>query len=119
MDRLSEDGLVVRRPGSDGRVVLVALTARGRRVARSVLAARAAAVSALLAPLSAKERSTLHDLVAKLVAGGVDERLAMRRAGAVPAGGWLCRLCDVDACGRGDGDCPAARAAAIDVERLR
>jgi hypothetical protein len=25
---------------------------------------------------------------------------------------WMCRLCDLDACGRADGSCPVERAAA-------
>jgi hypothetical protein len=28
-------------------------------------------------------------------------------------GAWICRMCDLQACGRGAGNCPAANAAAI------
>jgi MarR family transcriptional repressor of emrRAB len=119
VDRLVADGLVERRPGNDGRVVLVRLTRRGRGAAQRVLAARAAAVEQLLEPLDADERETLRALAAKMIEGGVVSRLEARRRGDVPTGGWLCRLCDQAACGRGAGECPAANAAAVDVARHR
>ena len=30
---------------------------------------------------------------------------------AKEGGGWICRLCDLQACGRPQGECPAANAA--------
>jgi hypothetical protein len=41
------------------------------------------------------------------------QRLAERERGHDPSGGWLCRLCDVDACGRDHGMCPSATSAAL------
>jgi hypothetical protein len=38
-------------------------------------------------------------------------RLEERAVGNTPTAGWLCRLCDFDACGRREGRCPAARRA--------
>jgi DNA-binding MarR family transcriptional regulator len=104
VDRLAEAGLVTRGPGADGRSRAVALTAQGRRVAQRVAATRAAALSALFADLSPAELSTLHALQGRLMAALVREK---------EGGAWICRLCDLKACGRNEGHCPAANAAAI------
>lgn len=113
VDRLAADGYVERRPGKDARSVSLALTAKGRRAAVRILEARAEAVATPLAALSAPERQALGHLTDKLVASLTEQRLADRQRGSPPAGGWLCRLCDLDACGRGEGECPAANAAAL------
>ena len=107
VDRLVGDGLVERRPGTDGRSVLVTLTRRGRRVARATLTARAGAIERILAPLDTGQRATLETLVETMLSTHVVEKL---RAGTT--GGWVCRLCDQAACGRDHGACPAANAAA-------
>lgn len=94
VDRLAAAGLVERRVGADGRAVALQLTPEGRRAARRVLARREAALETVLAPLTPRERADLARLHERLLAelgGGRGER---RR---------ICRLCDVDACGR---DCP-------------
>lgn len=111
VDRLAAAGLVERRPGADGRSLALHLTGRGRRAARRVLAARAESLARLVAVLDERERRSLVDLTEKLVAALATQRLADRGRDQDPAGGWLCRLCDVDACGRPDGRCPAATAA--------
>ena len=94
VDRLAAVGLVERRVGADGRAVALQLTPEGRRAARRVLARREAAIEAALAPLSARERSELTRLHERLLAHLTEGQQERRR---------VCRLCDVEACGR---DCP-------------
>src|SRR5689334_6381212 len=108
VDRLVADGLATRRPGPDARSLAVVLTARGHRVARAAVDARAAVLRDAFDDLDRRERRRLESLVERLVTGVVRRRLADRRAGHDPAGGWLCRQCDPMACGRPDGRCPAA-----------
>jgi MarR family transcriptional regulator, negative regulator of the multidrug operon emrRAB len=108
VDRLVADGYVERKPGRDGRSVALALTPRGRRVARRVRRARSAAIEEMLVDLSAADRASLSRLIEKMVGTVVRSRLA----GDEAAGGWLCRLCDFEACGRPMGRCPAQQTAA-------
>ncbi|GAA4379250.1 hypothetical protein GCM10023152_26530 [Agromyces bauzanensis] len=51
------------------------------------------------------EAAALEELLAKLVAARVEERVERRRAG--DSGPWWCRTCDFAACGRPEGRCPA------------
>jgi DNA-binding MarR family transcriptional regulator len=111
VDRLVEDGLVERRPGRDGRSLSIALTAKGRAQSRKVSAARARAVETVLAPLRADDRRALVRLADALVTSITEHRLDERAQGVVPTQGWLCRMCDLAACGRPQGRCPAANAA--------
>jgi MarR family transcriptional regulator, negative regulator of the multidrug operon emrRAB len=111
VDRLVADGLAARRAGVDARSLAVVLTARGQRVARAALDARAAVLHDALDGLDARERQQLTRLVEQVVTTVVEHRLAARRAGDDPAGGWLCRQCDPVGCGRPHGRCPAATAA--------
>ena len=92
VDRLVADGYVERRPGPDARTLAVALTPEGRRVARDVLAARTAAVEAVLAPLDDDERATLERLHEKLIAGlpAVGSRSAVGASAATPRGCAAC-----------------------------
>jgi DNA-binding MarR family transcriptional regulator len=110
VDRLVEAGLVERRPGRDGRSLAIVLTAAGRARSQKITLARARAVGAALEGLRADERRALVPLVESLVATVTAQRLDARRRNEEPAG-WLCRLCDFEACGRPRGDCPAANAA--------
>jgi DNA-binding MarR family transcriptional regulator len=103
VDRLAEAGLVTRGTGDDRRSRSVALTDAGKRVAEQVTAARAALLTSMLDELSPAERETLHELMSRIMANVV-----RRKEG----GAWICRLCDLDACGRASGHCPAANAAA-------
>lgn len=112
IDRLEERGFVVRRAGGDARSVSIVLTAKGRRAAERVLTARARAVNAAIAELSSTERASLTALCETLLATITHRRVTERARDRPPAGGWLCRLCDLEACGRPRGDCPAATAAA-------
>jgi DNA-binding MarR family transcriptional regulator len=103
VDRLAETGLVARGPGEDGRSRAVVLTDEGRRVATELAAARAATLGGLLDGFSAHDRATLHELLGRVMANLVRDK---------DGGAWTCRLCDLAACGRAEGQCPTANAAA-------
>jgi DNA-binding MarR family transcriptional regulator len=107
VDRLAADGCVERRPGANGRSLSLVLTARGRRVARRVQAARREALEGVLSELTGPDRAALTRVTEKLLRTVTASRLGARRQGVDPSGGWLCRLCDFDACGRDRGICPA------------
>jgi len=111
VDRLEIAGYVERRPGADARTVAIVLTPSGRAASRRVRVARAEAVHRALADLSAAERRQLTRLVDRVLSTITEQRLDDRGRGEPPIGGWLCRLCDFTACGRGDGACPAATTA--------
>jgi len=102
VDRLEEAGYVTRRPGRDGRTVSVRLTASGRRAARRVSAARGEVLNRALAVLGPDERAQFDALAARVLIG------QMRGPGATR---YMCRLCDMEACGRDEGRCPVANAA--------
>ena len=102
---------VRRRPGADARSLSIVLTAAGRRRAARVRRARETALASLLDDLSAAERRDLEQLTEHLLRSVTAKRLADRAAGVVPPGGWLCRLCDLESCGRQQGRCPAASTA--------
>ncbi|MDQ6874727.1 MAG: MarR family winged helix-turn-helix transcriptional regulator [Actinomycetota bacterium] len=104
LDRLGALGLVTRRSGVDGRTRAVTLTPQGRRAARRAAQSRAAYLDALLNDLSLSEIRTLHGLLARLMSQVVTSKYG---------GAWICRRCDLRACGRDEGTCPAANAAAI------
>jgi MarR family transcriptional regulator, negative regulator of the multidrug operon emrRAB len=113
VDRLVTDGHVFRSEGvGDGRTVALALTPAGRSVARRILAARAGAVRELLATLSDEELRSLQALLGKLLGSITETRLNERTLEGSSPGGWLCRVCDFEACGRPTNKCPAANAAA-------
>lgn len=111
VDRLAEAGYVKRFPGRDNRRVAVVLTGDGYRAAKRVLAARQTVLEDLLPDLSDEEQATFGRLCDKLVAGLTRRRMAEREEGREPGGGWLCRLCDLRACEREEGRCPAHNAA--------
>jgi MarR family transcriptional repressor of emrRAB len=104
VDRLAAAGLAERRVGADGRAVALQLTPEGRRAARRVLARREASIEKVLAPLSSTERATLARLHERVLGNVTPSHQERRR---------LCRLCDVEACGR---DCPT-QASNASVER--
>lgn len=112
VNRLATMGLVERRSGPDGRTITVRLTRRGRSVAQRVRSARHAAIIASLTGLTDRQREQLTTICEVLIANVTSARLATRAAGRQPSGGALCRMCDPVACGRPDGNCPAATAAA-------
>jgi DNA-binding MarR family transcriptional regulator len=103
VDRLEHAGHVTRRPSSeDARSVTVRLTPKGRRAAERVVRARGEVLNGTLETLDAEEREQFEGLLARVIPK------MMRGPGATR---WLCRLCDMDACGRDAGRCPAASAA--------
>lgn len=107
VDRLAADGLVTRGPGTDGRSRSVRLTAKGRRAAQRIRAARAEVLTAALSELNAEQRGQLYALSSQVLASLVRAKVQSGRSGR----GWTCRLCDLSACGRPAGLCPAANAA--------
>jgi DNA-binding MarR family transcriptional regulator len=104
VDRLAEAGLVVRGAGANGRSRSVALTADGRRVASHIASARATYLDQLLVGLSSSEIRALHGQLGRLMSNVVKSK---------DGGAWVCRLCDLGACGRSAGLCPTANAAAV------
>ena len=104
LERLAGAGLVTRGSGPDGRTRAVQLTARGRRAAQTAADRRAAYLDAVLDGLTPSEQQTLHELLARLMSQVVNLK---------DGGPWICRRCDVRACGRPDGNCPAATAATL------
>ena len=102
---LEGEGLARRAPGADRRRVEVRLTSAGRRRARAARTARDAVVSETTAALEPDDRARLEVLLDRLVAARVAARVERRQAG--DHGPWLCRTCDMTACGRPEGRCPA------------
>jgi len=88
---------VERRLGVDQRSVALRLTPSGRRAARRVLAQREAAIESALMPLAPTERAALVRVAEAVLAELGREPEFERR---------VCRLCDLDACGRPRGECP-------------
>jgi DNA-binding MarR family transcriptional regulator len=117
VDRLEAQGYIARRPGRDARSVSLVLTAKGRRAAERVRIARASAFDSVLAVLTHDEQRSLASLTEKLLAAITEQRLRDRARDRLPPGGWLCRLCDFEACGRPRGDCPVAAAASHSATR--
>ena len=89
VDRLGALGLLRREKRPGRKEVSLYVTAAGEACLRQGSAARAAAVRALLEPLSAGEQRQLGVLAGKVLAGG-----ARRRDEADVA----CRLCDWQVC---------------------
>ena len=88
VDRLAGLG-VLRRTRTTGREVALAVTPQGRRILRRWSTRRDEAMTTALDALSATERQTLIDLLAKALRGGERVRSAADRA---------CRTCDWAAC---------------------
>jgi MarR family transcriptional regulator, negative regulator of the multidrug operon emrRAB len=97
VDRLEAAGLVERRRGGDHRSAALYLTSAGRRAARRVLRRREANVQLMLDLLTDVQRTQLAELAGIVLRGLGQEPEAERR---------LCRLCDLEACGRSKGRCP-------------
>jgi DNA-binding MarR family transcriptional regulator len=106
VDRLQAAGQVTRGAGGDARTRSLTLTAAGNRAARRVADARGAVLDDALSVLTPDERRTFERLVGKVLEGVVRAKLAEPED--TP---WICRLCDLHACGRDEGACPAANAA--------
>lgn len=102
VDRLAEAGLVTRGSGEDKRSRSLALTPLGQETAARIRSARLDALHDVLTRLDPATRSEVSRVL-----GSVLDAAVMTKDG----GAWTCRLCDLDACGRGQGICPAANAA--------
>jgi DNA-binding MarR family transcriptional regulator len=102
VDRLESAGWVEREDAADGRATAVHLTPAGRRIARRISASRTSTLKqALSTTLSTAEIRDFEHLVSRVLVG------LKRGPGAVR---WLCRFCDMDACGWSDGHCPLRNA---------
>jgi DNA-binding MarR family transcriptional regulator len=104
VDRLVDAGLVTRGPGADGRSRAISLTTEGRRAAAEVAAARAGVLADMTDGLTDDEFDSLHRLLSKVMGNAVRTK---------SRGAWICRMCDLAACERNLGHCPAAEAARI------
>lgn len=104
VDRLESAGWARRGPAPDGRATAVLLTPAGRRIAKRISAARGDALKQALGTLSPDQRRTFEDLTSSLLVG------LMREPGP-EAVRWLCRFCDLEACGWAVGHCPVRNAA--------
>jgi len=102
VDRLADAGLVSRAPGTDGRSRTLLLTEAGRQVAQQISAARSVALAGLVEGLTEQELDSLHGFLGRVMAAVVQVK---------DGGAWVCRQCDLVACGRPTGLCPAANAA--------
>jgi DNA-binding MarR family transcriptional regulator len=101
VDRLESAGWVKRAAAADGRATAVELTAAGRRVAKRVSAARAHVLKSVLSELSQSELHTFDRITALLL---------MKLTRGPGAERWLCRFCNMDACGWRSGGCPVRNA---------
>jgi DNA-binding MarR family transcriptional regulator len=99
VDRLVEHGLVERRPGERGPALALVVTARGRRQARAIVAARDRVLADALEGLDRRAAAALEGALTHLLG----------RLAELPNGLTVCRLCDKRPC-RGAGDCPLATA---------
>ena len=111
VDRLAAEGLVERVGARDGRAVSLVLTRRGRRAAARILQAREKSLASALSALSSDEvdllAAVLDTMLTTVTLTRAEERSARTSDRPQP---WLCRLCDVAACGRSEGTCPVNNA---------
>jgi MarR family transcriptional regulator, negative regulator of the multidrug operon emrRAB len=91
VERLVATGWVERSGPGGRRGLQLTLTETGHDVFEELLAARRAALTELLAPLSAAQRTQLGALLETLLAARVHDRADLER---------LCRLCERSACSR-------------------
>jgi MarR family transcriptional regulator, negative regulator of the multidrug operon emrRAB len=101
VDRLVADGLAERRHGADQRSVTLVLTPVGRRAASQVLRRREASMQLTVALLTEEQQAAIVEIAERVLGElGADPETESR----------VCRLCDVEACGRPQGTCPMAPA---------
>jgi MarR family transcriptional regulator, negative regulator of the multidrug operon emrRAB len=96
VERLEREGWVERRP-TPGRASALHLTARGDAAVARMLAARDAAITALLDPLEPEQLAGVADAAATALAARTTGRPELER---------LCRLCHRDVCV----ECPVSEA---------
>lgn len=89
VDRLQREGLVTRRPGTDGRTVALYLTASGETVRHQLLRKRAATLDPLVSTLSAQQVEVLDGILEQM----------LQQAFNTPSDAYhICRWCDEQAC---------------------
>jgi DNA-binding MarR family transcriptional regulator len=101
VNRLEKAGLAERGDAEDARATTVVLTAEGKRLAKRVSAARTATLEDALSGLSVSELRAFDALASRLLVG------LMRGPGATR---WMCRFCDMGACGWNERRCPVREA---------
>ena len=99
VDRLVEDGLLLRAGGSDGRSVALACTPAGRKRAAKILSARREVTMPLVSALSVQQKRQLSAILHKVPWIGVDSKIEALKT---------CRLCDETRCV--DRNCPVSEA---------
>ena len=92
IEELESRGLVAKHPGDDRRAVVVKLTARGRREAQRIVAARGGMLDSMVARLENAERRELTRLLEKILPMLTPDREACDH---------ICRLCELTACPQG------------------
>ena len=97
VERLVNAGWLERRGPGGRRGLQLHLTAAGRQVFDELLAARRAALTQLLQPLSQPQQAQLAELLETLLAARVHDRADLER---------VCRLCERGVCQR----CPVGQA---------
>ncbi len=111
-DRLEAGGYVRRATAADRRSVALLLTPSGRSLALRARRLRRDLAGVALDSCTGVERQQVVGACERIIAQLVAQRMAIRARGGVPVGGALCRMCDLAACGRAQGHCPAQQAAA-------
>jgi MarR family transcriptional regulator, negative regulator of the multidrug operon emrRAB len=101
VDRLVADGLAERRRGADQRSAALVLTPAGRRATGQVLRRREANIQSTLALLTEDQQAAVVEIAERVLGELGADRDAESR---------VCRLCDLEACGRPQGTCPTAPA---------
>lgn len=94
IDRLEDDGSVERRKTDDGRAVALHLTPKGKKLRDRLMKRRRNILEAALEGLTADERLTFGDLIAKVLTTLPKTELDKHH---------ICRLCEVRLCSN---DCP-------------
>lgn len=103
VDRLEEQELVRRQPGSDGRTAALYLAKRGQALARQVRRDRHRLLADLVAPLTGAERRSLGTALDRALRSRARSRREARHA---------CRLCEHSVC-REDA-CPIGASVRVD-----
>lgn len=104
VDRLVQDGMLVRAPGEhDRRAVALSLTVAGETTAQAIADERQSELSRALASLSPGERAAMGVLAAKVLRGLI---------GSEDYAYSVCRLCNFPVCS----DCPVD--AELEAEHL-
>jgi len=94
IDRLQQDEIIVRRKGEDARSVSLYLTRKGKNLRDRLMDSRSVVLEDSLKGLSKVERSTLGELLSKVLANLPESEMDKHN---------ICRLCSVKHC---SDECP-------------